>query len=107
MYRLTRREEQVLISVWHLGQSAYLVAIKKHLSEVTERNWSIGSVHKPLTILEKKGFLGSYDGEATSQRGGRSKKIYTLTDIGIAALNHYKKVNDSLWVNFSSLETSG
>jgi len=104
MYTLTRREEQVLISVWHLKESAYLVAIRKYLTDITGRLWSIGSIHKPLIILEQNGYLAAYDGEATPIRGGRSKKIYTVTKQGMAALTQYKKVNDSLWADFQEVE---
>jgi DNA-binding PadR family transcriptional regulator len=106
MYQITRREEQVLISVWQLRESAYLVAIRKHLSAKTERDWSIGSVHKPLAKLEECDYLASYDGESTPFRGGRRKKLYSLTQNGLDALIHYKKVNDSLWLNFEGLEIS-
>ncbi len=106
MHQLTRREEQVLISVWNLKDEAYLVSIRKYLTKITDRIWSIGSIHKPLIILEKGGYLEFYEGDATPTRGGRSKKIYTLTNKGLAALNQYKKVNDSLWSEFTGMELS-
>ena len=104
MYELTKREEQVLISAWQLRESAYLVSLRKHLLRTTGKNWSIGSIHKPLLILEEKGFLESHAGESTPKRGGRSKKIYSVTRKGLAALTHCKNVHDSLWSDFVGAE---
>ena len=104
MFKLTRREEQVLLAVWQLKDSAYLVSVRKYLTDATKKTWSIGSVHKPLTILEERGYLSSYEGTATAIRGGRRKKLYKLTNTGLAALTYYKKVAETLWLNFEGVE---
>jgi DNA-binding PadR family transcriptional regulator len=102
---LTRREEQILLIIGHLQNDAYLVAIREYLSKITGKKWSIGAVHIPLRRLERAGFIESYLGEATAVRGGRKKKIYTLTKQGLAALERNKRVHDLLWAKF--LECSG
>ena len=103
METLSRREEQILLAVGYLGEDAYLVAIRKHLSEIIGKNWSIGAIHIPLRRLEKAGVIDSYFGDATAVRGGRRKKVYRLTPIGLAALKENKRVNDLLWADFSDL----
>ena len=86
MESLTRREEQIMLVIGHLKENAYLV--------------SIGAIHIPLRRLERSGVIDSYSGAATAVRGGRRKKIYRLTQQGLAALKENKKVNDILWANF-------
>jgi len=97
---LSRREEQVLLAVWELKDSAYLMAIKDYLTKITLKKWSVGIVHKPLLKLEKKGFIESFMGEATAKRGGRRKKMYAVTILGIQELKKLKREHDVLWKNF-------
>jgi PadR family transcriptional regulator PadR len=103
METLTRREEQIMLAISTLQENAYLVAIKKHLSEVMRKEWSIGAIHIPLRRLERAGFTESCFGEATAVRGGRRKKIYKLTKQGIRALKENKRVTDIVWANFSDI----
>lgn len=104
MDTLSRREEQVLLAVWEIQDNAYLLAIKEHLSEITSKEWSVGIIHKPLLQLEKKGFLASSIGEATAKRGGRRKKLYKVTSLGIDELKKFKSEQDIIWKNFLSRE---
>ena len=100
---ISRREEQILISIWELKDDAYLVSIKKYLSEVLGKNWTVGAIHKPLMRLEKMKLVDSVMGESKSVRGGRSKKIYTITEKGMEILRYHKKLNDTLWANFYAM----
>lgn len=97
----SKREEQILLAIGSLRENAYLVAIRKHLSEILGRDLSIGAIHIPLRRLERGGFIESYFGEATAIRGGRRKKIYKLTSKALEALKENKRVSDILWENFS------
>lgn len=60
MKTLSRREEQILLAICELKHEAYLVAIKKYLSNVMNQNWTVGAIHKPLRFLEHSGFVESY-----------------------------------------------
>ena len=97
---LSRREEQVLLAVWELKSGAYLMAIKDYLTRLTQKKWSVGIVHKPLLKLEKKGFIESFMGESTAKRGGRRKKMYAVTILGVQELKNLKQEQDVLWKNF-------
>jgi len=101
METITRREEQIMLAIGMLQENAYLVAIRKHLSKVMRKEWSIGAIHIPLRRLERAGFIEACFGEATAVRGGRRKKIYKLTNQGIEALKENKRVTDILWADFS------
>ena len=92
-----------MLSILNLNDEAYLIAIKDHLSEVTGKKMSLTSIHLPLSRLEKQKLIRSEFGDATPVRGGRRKKIYSLTKHGLEELKKYKKVNDILWENFGNL----
>jgi len=107
MNTLSQREEQIMLTIWTLHDDAYLVAIKKYLSIVLRKNWSVGAIHKPLRRLEKAGYLKSYLGEATAIRGGRAKKIYRITRQGLVVLAEHKKITQALWADFLEFNFSG
>lgn len=100
MEHISRREEHVMLAVGYLQKKAYLVAIRKHLSSIMGKEWSIGAIHIPLRRLERQGYLESHMGETTAVRGGRRKKIYQLTKLGRSALKDTKHVHDILWSNY-------
>ncbi len=79
-------EELVLLAVGSLGEEAYGVMVKELLTEKTGKSPSIGALHSALYRLEDKGCLQSHEGGATSERGGRRKKFYSLTSAGKEAI---------------------
>ena len=97
MITITQNEERILLAIRQLGKEAYLVAIKDHLSEVVQKKISLTSVHLPLGRLESRKLVESNWGEATSVRGGRRKRIYSLTQLGLELLNEQKRIHDELW----------
>jgi len=97
MTLLTRAEELVLLAIWRLQDNAYCVPIHKLISEITGEKWSLGSIYMPLDRLLKKGLLDSYLSESTPERGGRHKRIYTLTHEGKQALNRVREVQRAMW----------
>ncbi|MFC1564396.1 hypothetical protein ACFL6G_05630 [candidate division KSB1 bacterium] len=100
MSELSRREEQVLLAVGNLKDEAYLLAIKEYLAKTTNKDWSVGIIHKPLLQLERKRYIRSFMSEATAKRGGRRKKIYEMTRTGLDALKELREEQDVLWQNF-------
>lgn len=90
-------EELVLLAVGMLFDDAYGLAIVDALEKETERNVMMSSVHKALVRLEDKGYLKSRMGGATEVRGGRDKRLYTLTQSGIKALNQSRELRNSMW----------
>ena len=92
-------EELVLLTIAGLADQAYGVAIMNDIKERANRSLSIGSLHSTLTRLEEKGFISSYLGEPTSERGGRRKRYFELTSNAITALNDMKSLRDELWAS--------
>lgn len=80
-------EEIVLLAVLRLGEQAYGAKIRQTVAEATERDVSIGAVYATLDRLERKGYLKSWQGEATPERGGRAKRYFAVEGAGVQALN--------------------
>ncbi len=89
-------EELVLLTVGVLYPSAYAVAITKEITDQTGRAVNVSAVHKSLYRLEQKGMLKSELGEPESKRGGKRKRIFTITPYGKKALDECMDLRTSL-----------
>jgi PadR family transcriptional regulator, regulatory protein PadR len=90
-------EELVLLSVGILFDDAYGLAIVDELEKQTGRNIMMSSVHKSLVRLEDKGYLKSRMGGSTETRGGRDKRLYTLTQAGKKVLADSRELRNEMW----------
>lgn len=90
-------EEIVLLVVAALQADAYGLAIKKELEEQAQRKVTISAVHAACNRLETKGFLTAEFGEKSQQRGGKRKKIYTVSLLGQKALYNAHNLRQRLW----------
>lgn len=104
MKSITRIEEIIMLSILNLGDNAYLVSILDYVSKTLDKNVSLTSVHLPLSRLEKLGYLESNFGEATAVRGGRRKKIYSISKAGFKALEEYRNISEQLWESYLKSE---
>ena len=100
---LTRNEEIILLSILKLQQDAYLVAIVDHISRIMGKKASVATIYFPLSRLEEQGMIVSKFGEATAVRGGRRKKIYSVTEPGFDLLEEHKRVSDMLWQDYMKI----
>jgi DNA-binding PadR family transcriptional regulator len=98
--RLGEFEEVILLLAGIPGQEAYALRIRNEFEQQTKRAVSIGAIHAALTRLEEKGFLRSAMGKGTPERGGRRKRIYTLTAYGKRALKEAFDFRVSLWAQY-------
>ncbi|GAB4229684.1 MAG: hypothetical protein Tsb0034_01360 [Ekhidna sp.] len=90
-------EELIMLTVALLYDEAYGVAIQKEIKERCNRSITISTVHAALARLQKKGFVESrYDG-ATSERGGRRKHLFRLTQAGQNVLLQVKQQREAIW----------
>jgi len=75
-----------LLTIARLGEDAYGVTIRETLEARTSRAVTLGAVYKTLGRLESKGLVEVSIAPPTTERGGRRKKMYTLTAGGLAAV---------------------
>lgn len=90
-------EEFTLLAVRALGDSTYAVPIQQYVEKVTARPISIGSIYAALARLEEKGFLRSTMSEAVAQRGGKARRVYTVTPGGLRTARDLHRVREQLW----------
>ena len=96
-YQLGEFEEVVMLTVGILYNEAYGVSIKREIESRLKRSVSVGALQTALKRLEDKGYLKSFDGEATEERAGRPKKYFTITAYGKKAMEYTKTTRDELW----------
>ena len=90
-------EEFTLLAVRALGDSTYAVPVQQYVEKVTARPVSLGSIYAALARLEEKGFLRSTMSEAVAQRGGKAKRIYTVTARGLRTARDLHRVRERMW----------
>lgn len=90
-------EELILTMVGALQEDAYGAAIADEIESKLKRDVNLSAVHVTLYRLEDKGFIRSALGGATKERGGRRKRIFTITSAGMAMLKAMKEQRLVLW----------
>lgn len=95
-------EELVLLIVAASNGEAYGVSIAEIIEEQANRTVTISTVHNVLYRLEKKGFVQSELGGATAERGGRNKRLFSITASGQEAIQVSKELRNKLWNNIPS-----
>lgn len=90
-------EELVLTMVGILQEEAYGNAIVGEIRERIGREVNLSAVHVTLYRLEDKGYVKSAMGGSTSARGGRRKRIFRVTNAGLAMLRALKESRIDMW----------
>jgi PadR family transcriptional regulator, regulatory protein PadR len=72
----------ILSSAARLGDDAYGAAMREDIEAMAGRQCSIGALYTTLDRLEQKGFIKTWTGEPSPERGGRAKRIVRITATG-------------------------
>ena len=96
-YQLGELEELVMIVVAILHEEAYGVKVMDEIEAQVGRKVNISAVHTTLDRLEKKGFVSSYMGGASAERGGRRKRLFRITAEGSKAINFVHQTRNALY----------
>ena len=81
-------EQMVLLALLQLETNAYGVSIRREIQDRTDREVAIGAVYSALDRLGRKGYVASRESEPVPVRGGRTKRLFTVTLQGNEALVH-------------------
>jgi DNA-binding PadR family transcriptional regulator len=100
-------EELILTLVAALQEDAYGAAIAEELEKRVKREANLSAIHVTLYRLEDKGYIKSSFGGSTNERGGRRKRIYTITNAGMAMLKFMKESRIELWKLVPQLKIVG
>ena len=103
MNLLSGQDEVFLLVILRLSDNAYGTTIRREISKVTGREWSIGAVYDPLYRLEKSGLIESFLSRPIKERGGRSRRMFRLMQLGLENLAAHKTVRDNLWLGLEPL----
>lgn len=90
-------EELVLLVVAASTEDVYGVPVMEQLQHQTGRSFTISAVHTTLYRLEEKRFLSSSVGGATTERGGRRKRLFAITANGGRVLLDIQQMRQQLW----------
>ncbi len=90
-------EQVVLLSIHKAGAEAYGREIFRNASAIFDRDVVAGAVYSTLDRLERKAYVSSHLEEGTAARAGRAKRYYTITPVGIKALNESKYALEQIW----------
>lgn len=89
-------EQVVLLAVARLDE-AYGMTVRREIERRTGRDVSIGSVYITLDRLLGKGYLAEHAGDPTPTRGGRARRLFTLTKAGAAMLEATRASQEAMW----------
>jgi len=95
--RLGEFEELLLLALQALRDEAYVVAIQQYLEGVSGRAVSLGAVYAGLDRLELKGLVRSAMSEPTAARGGKRKRLFSVTREGKRSVQEARAVRDAIW----------
>lgn len=95
--RLGEFEELLLLALQALDDGAYVVPLQQYLERMTGRSVSLGAVYAGLDRLELKGYVRSALGDATPERGGKRKRLFSVTREGKRTVQEVRRVREAIW----------
>ena len=95
--RLGEFEELLLLALQALQEDTYVVPVQQYLERISGRSVSLGAVYAGLDRLELKGFVRSTLGDATAERGGKRKRLFSVTGHGKRTVQEVRRVREAIW----------
>ena len=95
--RINEMEQLVLLALARLGEDAYGVPVREEIEARAGRPVSIAAIYSALDRLEERGFADSWISEPKAERGGRARKHFTITAVGVGALLEAKESMARMW----------
>lgn len=81
-------EQLLLLALLRLGGESYGAAIRTEIQERVGRSITPGTIYPTLDRLESRGLLRSRASDPTNERGGRTRRVFTVTAAGIREVKH-------------------
>ena len=94
--RLGEVEQLVLLAMLRLEGDAYAVPIRDLIEQETGIALARGSIYITLDRLEQKGLVESTMSEPTPEPGGKSRRVFRMRPVGLAALRAARRAVDRL-----------
>ena len=90
-------EHIVLVAVLRLGSGTYGAAIRRDIEARTRRALTVGALYRTLDRLEAKGYVRSWFGDPTPERGGRAKRHFEVRPLGVKTLRASREALAAMW----------
>ena len=101
---LTDFELMILLSILRIGEEAYGVPIAREIETTGGRSVVLGAVYTALDRLEQNGLVSSSVGDPTPERGGRAKRFFRVTPVGVKAVRQTRRALTRLWTGVAQVE---
>ena len=98
-------EHRVLLALLRLRGSTYSVPIVRELEAHGSPDVAPAAVYVTLRRLEMRGLLVSDMVAPEPGKGGRPRRVFTITEPGLSALRSAKADFESLWRGVEALDT--
>ena len=95
--RLGEFEELTLLAVLALGEGAYGIAVQEVIEREAHREVTLGAVYAALERMERKRLLRSALDESANQRGGKRRRLFSVTPSGLRTLGDTRRAREALW----------
>ena len=90
-------ELMILLSVVGLGEEAYGVPISREIEKHVGRDVSLASVYAALERLAARGLVASRLGDPTPERGGKARRYFRVTKVGLRQMQETRRVLQKMW----------
>jgi DNA-binding PadR family transcriptional regulator len=101
---LTDFELVVMLAVLRVRDEAYGVPIAREIERTAGRRVTLAAVYLALDRLHQNGLVAWRLGESTPQRGGRAKKLFSVTPSGLRAIRQTQRAFVALWSGIPELK---
>ena len=100
-------EQIVLLAILRLADGAYGVPIRLEIERRTGRALTVGALYRTLDRLQDKGYVSSAFSDPTPERGGRSKRYFTVRSAGLQTLRASREALTAMWEGLEPLVLRG
>jgi PadR family transcriptional regulator PadR len=97
-------ELMTLLVLLRLGEQAYGVPIARELKVHGRREVSLANVYATLEKLQEKGYVSSRPADPTPERGGRAKRYFSITALGLKKVRETQRTLLRLWQGIPELQ---
>jgi PadR family transcriptional regulator len=101
---LTDFELMVMLAVLRVRDDAYGVPIAREIEQIAGRRVTHAAVYLALDRLRQQGLVTWRLGESTPERGGRAKKLFSITPAGLRAVRRTQRAFMALWRGIPELK---
>jgi DNA-binding PadR family transcriptional regulator len=101
---LTDFELMILLAILRVGERAYGAALAREIETTAGRTVMLGALYAALDRMEANGLVTSALGEPTRERGGRAKRLFTVSPRGLRAVKDTQRAFVALWSGVPALK---